>query len=973
MAELQPESAPAIQHFLQWKSRTDILKTGCGGSDNIIGSNYIPHAVLQEYLTTDRIRALLKELLDDLSRSYVTPERVRTSYLRPFAILLSSGCGGMIRQFINRRELQDTSLPFFTEPENFPKSSAKNLFEAFRKEQWQFCAVQLEYDMSDDLATDFILPINAKEEIGNGGSAILYKITVDEVYNKLKPVDPARAPGKSMTANTFALKTYRTPEAKKYFENERDAFVQLRYGGKPPANIIEYYGSFAREGNYNIILEYADRGTLDDYMKNTPEPKSIREITTFWTNFLPVIRGLVQIHGTEKQASDGPNILLGWHHDIDPSNILVVSRSQDSPYDCEFKIADLGLAHFKRYISSSNNATDDDRYGMNAYGAPETYRDKDLETCHMQVLQFADIWSMGCVLSEVATWITEGNTKLSVYRGRRQTEISKKSNGSLTNDGRFHHHWEVLDSVKEIHAEIKNNSRIYDFITPCVIERLVDGMVRSEPSNRATAQYLLVTSNIILSDASGRLKQAMPSRPAPPPDHTISDTIVDVRKRTAPPSLPPDQVFASSGHSSSIPEQAITSRSPSAHHTQVGSYRWQQGFTPELDAGESRRENQGTHDGSRFDDLKAQHEQSKTAHIPQRVLSQRTPSRVQNQHDRRTSYPRPTSVPFRRLGNSLIHAGEGSSSTCQDPTESQDDIEHIISDRLARSRLTAAYTLPVASNHASKSPLPIVPKPAQPQHPWMSVNEGLKIKREKQRTHAKYLGEDIIHTMDEILKKRDHVFLIDNGESMRPRRPQVEAVLELLSALIQPYDPNGLDLYLTTESSKLRHKTPEKLLQYLRERPANGIPDFRQRFAKIIENYQSKFGKSNYRKKLMHPRSTPPKNPRRLSLYVLTDGVWDPKCTLITEIQNLVALLQEFKLPNKYIGIQFIRFGNNREGKKRLKKLDSQLGLQLDVIDTTSADGNVWKMLLGAVNDWYDDDGDSGDEDDDDDDVQPQQ
>ena len=136
MAELQPESSPAIQHFLQWKSRPGILKTGRGGSDNTIGSKYISNAVLQEYLTADRIRALLKELLDDLSRSSVNLERVRTHYLRPFAILLSSGCGVMIRQFISRQELQDKSLPFFTDPENFPKSSAKNLFEAFRKEQW---------------------------------------------------------------------------------------------------------------------------------------------------------------------------------------------------------------------------------------------------------------------------------------------------------------------------------------------------------------------------------------------------------------------------------------------------------------------------------------------------------------------------------------------------------------------------------------------------------------------------------------------------------------------------------------------------------------------------------------------------------------------------------------------------------------------------------------------------------------------
>ena len=58
---------------------------------------------------------------------------------------------------------------------------------------------------------------------------------------------------------------------------------------------------------------------------------------------------------------------LRWHHDIDPSNILVISRSQDSPYDCDFKIADLGLAHFKRYISLLNDATADNKYGTNTY------------------------------------------------------------------------------------------------------------------------------------------------------------------------------------------------------------------------------------------------------------------------------------------------------------------------------------------------------------------------------------------------------------------------------------------------------------------------------------------------------------------------------------------------------------------------------------------------------------------------------
>lgn len=191
MAELQPESAPAIQAFLQWKSGTGVRKTGCKGSDNRIGSDYIPQAVLQKYLTTDRIKTLLHELFENTSHSLPNSERVRSHYLRPFAILLSIGCGRMIRHFVDHRGLQDTSLPFTIEPQDFPKSATQNLFEAFRREQWQFCAVQLEYDMSDDLADDYILPITAKDEINNGGSAILYKITVDEAYNRLKPVDPA--------------------------------------------------------------------------------------------------------------------------------------------------------------------------------------------------------------------------------------------------------------------------------------------------------------------------------------------------------------------------------------------------------------------------------------------------------------------------------------------------------------------------------------------------------------------------------------------------------------------------------------------------------------------------------------------------------------------------------------------------------------------------------------------------------------
>ncbi|KAL9635650.1 MAG: hypothetical protein Q9204_002555 [Flavoplaca sp. TL-2023a] len=779
MPELQSESAPAIQAFFQWKVKPSIRRTGCTGSDNMVGSAYISQADLQDYLTTERIKTLLQELFHNTSQSPPSAERVRNYNLRPFAILLAVGYGRMICHFDEHRELQDKSLPFPAEPGNFPKISTHNLFQAFRKEQWQFCAVPLEYDMRDDLADDYILPITAKEEISGGGSAILYKITIDETYNKLKPASDAHKAARSRNHNTFALKTYRTPDAKKYFENERSAFGKLRYGERPPDNIIEYYGSFVRRGTYNIILEYADRGTLEDYMKNTPEPKTVIDIRSFWGNFLASMGGLVHIHGTptiHEPASDEPNTFLGWHHDIDPSNILVVSKGHDSPYDCDFKIADLGLAHFKRYIYPRTNATDSDRYGMSAYGAPETFRSAALEKRHLLVPQSADIWSMGCVYSEVATWVTEGSAKLLEYRCRRQKEIAKKLGVARLEEDRFHHGWKILETVDEIHDEIKRNSRRCDLITPYVIERLVKGMVQPDPQNRGAAQFLLETSSEILEDAKRKREEAVPSGSAPNPDRTISDSGINAREKS------------------------------------TGNFK-------------------------------------------------------------------DTDLCTKR-----------------------------------------AY--------------------------GVSTCKCTKAKSNKPTSH--------------------NVFLIDNGESMGPHRKKLEKVVELLATLTQPYDPDGLDLYFSTASDKLRPNTPEKFLKYVRERPAHGRPDFRQRFAKIIEDYQSRFGKNNHWARLRHPNSTPSKGPRPLSLYVLTNGVWDPKCTLIIEVERLVASLQEYKYPNKYVGIQFIRFGNDRDGKKRLKTLDDRLGLPLDVIDTTSAAGNVWKMLLGAVNDWYDYDGDPDDDNDDD-------
>ena len=216
-------------------------------------------------------------------------------------------------------------------------------------------------------------------------------------------------------------------------------------------------------------------------------------------------------------------------------------------------------------------------------------------------------------------------------------------------------------------------------------------------------------------------------------------------------------------------------------------------------------------------------------------------------------------------------------------------------------------------------------------------------------------------------------------------------VLELLWAMVARHDPDGAELYITTDMKALKPKTDFRMLQELDKRPAKDAPDMRHCLAHIIEKYVNQFGTRNITSRLRHWKATPAKGPRKLSLYVLTDGKWQTKTDLRQVIRTLVDHLNQHKLTNKQIGIQFIRFGDDETGMRRLERLDSGLKLNLyvlisvfcpfpgllftrarfevmfivnmfadkvhrDVVDTTPANGSVWKMLLGAVNDTYDDD-----------------
>lgn len=156
----------------------------------------------------------------------------------------------------------------------------------------------------------------------------------------------------------------------------------------------------------------------------------------------------------------------------------------------------------------------------------------------------------------------------------------------------------------------------------------------------------------------------------------------------------------------------------------------------------------------------------------------------------------------------------------------------------------------------------------------------------------------------------------------------MKKVLELLARKVENAD-SSLDLYFTAPYRKLKRQNTNAILNEFDSTGVREMPNIRSCLARILDEYQDKLGKLRPIGKLKHPKTTPLVGCRKLSLYVLTDGIWQPNVDLVQEIQTLVEHLAEKKLTNKQVGIQFIRFGQNPQAIRKMKRLDSGSGLRL--------------------------------------------
>lgn len=103
------------------------------------------------------------------------------------------------------------------------------------------------------------------------------------------------------------LKSYKTKHAKRFYDNEVQAFKRISQGRRDES-LIQFLGSYTyHDDHHSIILEYADKGTLEDYFRTVQPPKDGAAILSFWRALSRVLLALHQIHEDGEERSPVPS------------------------------------------------------------------------------------------------------------------------------------------------------------------------------------------------------------------------------------------------------------------------------------------------------------------------------------------------------------------------------------------------------------------------------------------------------------------------------------------------------------------------------------------------------------------------------------------------------------------------------------------------------------------------------------------
>ncbi|KAF6804009.1 Dual specificity protein kinase TTK [Colletotrichum musicola] len=865
------------------------------------------------------------------------PQMKRSHYndcLSVFYTLLDIGAPSAIHLF---KDLGLKTLPIersVLERNIAPPPGFADFHDRFYRQQFAWCPIPFELGMGQ-IYRDSISPFSRKEKItpyrdGKGpkeNTAALYAIDVPEemVGLKLQMLMASarikreeKVPEGSLSKGyryRFALKQF-MPHKSEHFTNEKHIFSNLEH----KEGMIRYIGWFksfelvenaGMQEYYNIVLELAEFDFYEAILQESP-PISFDEIQGFWESMYEISRTLASFHTV---VVDGDEYLT-WHGDIKPENILRVNG--------QFKLADPGEASMLlKSCSTSGIPNSKSMGGTRTYAAPEkaAYLDgrSDTRSC---VTPESDVWSFGCVLSIAATYVVLGKQGFLIYNELRRQAIynSQRLMSDVFHDGEY-----VLPEISDWHVYIREAARKTDTFTATILD-MVDNHMLVARESRWGAKAVCQEFRRILG-SHGALETQVPrelqnllqnidlkvERDYDQHSGFKRVEVDDATKRLIALSLPPAEVEFESRQK--LLNEAIQ---PTAQRSRKPGLSQMQSPRPSLSINTA---NYGLPLDGNFSQGYSvpQGDTPMPTHLyPPPITGSHSPQRPWQPPQPEAQYRRP------------IKVGQ-------------------VKQELKKKGLTYKPSLTSFSSIITKKQTTVRGIASEDDH-----------------------LEELDKRLQDEFKDRDMVFLVDNGMTMSTWWTQATDLLEVLVWRALGYDDDGMELYFTNpdtnpkasikESRKQSVKMFTKAMELAEPDEKGSLPcptTILPELERIINTYtRAKTSRSKIQ-------------PRKMTIIVLTDGIWPGmhnEHTLDFYLRSAFHNLRDLHGDLTYIApgqnhgrqdiseikpvtIQFVQFGDDSKATERLRRLDDDMKYYgcPDLIDTEHAEGDIYKMFLGSL------------------------
>ena len=434
----------------------------------------MPEGALDTIITVNKIKSALRDAKIRPDRVIETLDLIARGGKKTFAILVSIYRIERIVDFIEIDQLQecniDAKLPYGSRTDLeriLPEADAAEFYE----KQWEFTAPIFKRRAGHRcLHERTVFPFLESSVQGEGNFGYVWKIEVHPCHTLAGTTNsPERVLSKETINDqqhkTVIRKELKTKNASDTEDFKRECRVLSFLNCLEHPNIIELLGSYTHQGIHNLIFPLAEYD-LHKLLQGAM-PTTFQSELDYLYALCGLASALDRLHTFCSEELD--ITLIGCHHDLRPHNILV--------QDQKLLLADFGLSSLKDVSEGSKSIW---KKGDSRYLAPEC-EDVDHNFMPGIVGRKSDMWSFGCVLAELITYIMQGSSGVVTFEERRKVVLA----GRLT--------------VHSFHAGRIPNKGVDDWLA--VLDKTASSMCRRlisvvrnllqmEPDSRPNAEHI---------------------------------------------------------------------------------------------------------------------------------------------------------------------------------------------------------------------------------------------------------------------------------------------------------------------------------------------------------------------------------------------------------------------------------------------------------------------------------------------------